>query len=755
MRRWLKLAIWLYPTAWRARYGREFDALVSDVSPRWRDLWDIVRGAIAMQLSTAVTYFKLGAATAVIGALVAGGVTAVLPKRYVSSALLRITPQVYSEADAERYKILAEERVASLQEDVLSRTSLAGLIQDPELDLYESDRRRYPMEDIIQKMRQQDIRILPVDSKLPFHSAASAFQISFEYPDRTKAQRVVRALVGRFTDSNIRSLRGTAPVSRPLTTQRSSTPGPWQVLFPEAGRPMSGPSPAPSAFDLPPVNLEVIDPANLPDKAIQPEWAGMIAIGVAAGFGLGLLIAYLKRRPLRWTLWIASSAIVGFAGFFGIAIAADLEPAPFAVLGAAAFTAMAAYVLRDRAAWRPVPYAKSALAAAACGGIVGGLVSFAMPEQYVSNAVVRVFQRDAHGVPMADTTGAVAGRFRRTEFEILSQPSLARLIQRPALDLYRHERQRHPMKQVVREMRSDIRFQAAGPSRGTFLISFRYSDRTKAQAVVRELVSELTESNLFQERNAGRVTSDSGGIVLNVLEGASNPELAVWPDRLQFVATGFGAGLPLGLLITFFRRRPPGQTWAMLRFAAASGVAGAVIAAAVSFAIPSRYVSTATLRVRPPEGSEPPDLFASQQVQQRMIEVLSHRSLMDLVNDLDLYPSDRIRYSADELIATVREHDLKIESLDASLPTATTTAFSISFEHRDPVKAHAAVQYLVDKFVENHVTPASLEVLESPTTPELPVSPSRFPIAGIGLVIGVVLGPVAAATRHLRPFAPA
>ena len=90
MRRWLRLAVWLYPAAWRRRYGAEFEALLDDLRPSTRDLWDIARGALLMQVSTPVSYLKLGAITAVIGAVGAAAVTLAMPGRYVSRAVLRI-----------------------------------------------------------------------------------------------------------------------------------------------------------------------------------------------------------------------------------------------------------------------------------------------------------------------------------------------------------------------------------------------------------------------------------------------------------------------------------------------------------------------------------------------------------------------------------------------------------------------------------------------------------------------------------------
>ena len=45
-------AVRLYPAAWRERYGAEFEALLEDVGPSGGDLWNVVRGAMAMQMTT-------------------------------------------------------------------------------------------------------------------------------------------------------------------------------------------------------------------------------------------------------------------------------------------------------------------------------------------------------------------------------------------------------------------------------------------------------------------------------------------------------------------------------------------------------------------------------------------------------------------------------------------------------------------------------------------------------------------------------
>jgi uncharacterized protein involved in exopolysaccharide biosynthesis len=97
-------------------------------------------------------------------------------------------------------------RLQQMQTDILSRTSLAEIIQKPSLDLYKRERAKLPMEDIVQEMRNKYIRITPLaDTSNGSGSRryASAFAISFMYTDRYKAQAVVRELVTKFTEQNV------------------------------------------------------------------------------------------------------------------------------------------------------------------------------------------------------------------------------------------------------------------------------------------------------------------------------------------------------------------------------------------------------------------------------------------------------------------------------------------------------------------------------------------------------------------------
>ncbi len=152
----------------------------------------------------------------IFAGLVCGAVLAlVLPNTYVSQASLRITPAQISESILP--SILSQQmadRISQMQQDILSRTSLSELIQRPSLDLYKKERERKPLDDVIETMRTKDVRIQIARLAGQGDHPASAFTISFSYPDRYKAKAVVDALVTRFMESNISSQRAAGSITQ-------------------------------------------------------------------------------------------------------------------------------------------------------------------------------------------------------------------------------------------------------------------------------------------------------------------------------------------------------------------------------------------------------------------------------------------------------------------------------------------------------------------------------------------------------------
>ena len=69
----MELAARLYPRAWRERYSDEFEALLEDYNPGWREFANVFGGAIKMQVMNGSLYWKAMAAMAVAGAVVGAG----------------------------------------------------------------------------------------------------------------------------------------------------------------------------------------------------------------------------------------------------------------------------------------------------------------------------------------------------------------------------------------------------------------------------------------------------------------------------------------------------------------------------------------------------------------------------------------------------------------------------------------------------------------------------------------------------------
>jgi hypothetical protein len=235
-----RFLIRLYPATWRERYGEEFEALLEDTSSGWPTIFDLLKGAIKMQLSLP-TFPKLALMLSIAGILAGLAISFIVTPRYISRAGMAF------EGSAPASNLL--EFLTQCEKEVLSRASLKGVIQNPRLDLYPDERTGTPLEEVIETMRRRNIFI-----RMDGHSTNRlSFHIDFSYRDPVKAQRTVQALITGFQDANLH---------------------------------------------LPaPVNLSVTAPPSLPSKAVFPDRWIFMAIGFGAGIFAALLVAIFRRRP--------------------------------------------------------------------------------------------------------------------------------------------------------------------------------------------------------------------------------------------------------------------------------------------------------------------------------------------------------------------------------------------------------------------------------------------------------------------------
>ena len=182
--RLIRLASRLYPASWRRRYGVEFDALLEDAGLDWRDVRDVLLGALKMQMTT-WNFGKITAAFGLAGAILCGALSFIaLPDKYTSYCTLRLTKSLLS-GDPQPATDNTEEFVKNLIQDALARKALADIINRQ--GLYQRERTREPMEDVVDRMRH--------DVSFERIGESSAFHVSFRYSDAEQARRTEQEVI--------------------------------------------------------------------------------------------------------------------------------------------------------------------------------------------------------------------------------------------------------------------------------------------------------------------------------------------------------------------------------------------------------------------------------------------------------------------------------------------------------------------------------------------------------------------------------
>lgn len=141
-----------------------------------------------------------------LGLVVAVVVAFLWPDTYISTAVIRVVPPSVPEKYVPtNVNQELSGRINSMAQLILSRSTLTNIIQS--FGLYPREQKRLPMDDIVEGMKKDGIRISPVYSATGTgnqRNHVSAFQISFSYENRVLAHKVTQELVTKFIDANIR-----------------------------------------------------------------------------------------------------------------------------------------------------------------------------------------------------------------------------------------------------------------------------------------------------------------------------------------------------------------------------------------------------------------------------------------------------------------------------------------------------------------------------------------------------------------------
>jgi capsular polysaccharide biosynthesis protein len=251
MKRVLNALISLYPKTWRNRYQNEFRAVLDDVSPTWRTLFDVFGGAMKMQMKI-WSPWKTVAAFAILGVTAAVVFSLTVPDQYVSTAVIHIENGGLG-------------GVADIVKRIESRSALTRLIN--EQGLYQKERMHLPIEDVIEQMKQKDIRISTAQSA----KGVPAISISVAAGDAGKAQRAAMRLVDEFMKASLFEHAG---------VQR------------ESGQTFS-----------------LTEPASLPAHPVNPRRSRILIMGLIAGLLAGAV--FVLFSGLR--IW-KNAAVLGIAG---------------------------------------------------------------------------------------------------------------------------------------------------------------------------------------------------------------------------------------------------------------------------------------------------------------------------------------------------------------------------------------------------------------------------------------------------------
>jgi hypothetical protein len=208
-------------------------------------------------------------------------------------------------------------------------------------------------------------------------------------------------------------------------------------------------------------------------------------------------------------------------------------------------------------------FPKLALLLSLTGLLVGREISFRITPSYISQATLQL--APAPGSAPADLRPDVAV----LEQQVLSRTSLSAIIKDPHLDLYRSERTRQPLTEVIETMRTrDLHITlarttpaGATPLVAPFMISFTTSDPVKAHDVVQILITKFVDANLDRQpappvppETVDQVAPLPERINLDVLDPPSLPVTPTRPDRAAFAFVGFGSGFLAATTIAILRR---------------------------------------------------------------------------------------------------------------------------------------------------------------------------------------------------------
>jgi protein tyrosine kinase modulator len=428
----------------------------------------------------------------VLGTAAGVGVSKWLPAWYRSETLIMLMPQRVPDSYVKTTSTeKVEDRLATLEDQILSRSRLERIILD--IDLYQSLRRRQPLETLVERMRKEIT--IKVEGK-------ESFRLSYIGQDAQTVQKATARLASLFIEENLRDRENQAEdTNQFLDSQLQDARHrliDHEKKLEEYRRQYSGELPSQAASNLQAIQNLQLQLQGLEEASDRARERRLL---------LERQLTDLQLDPVTAVTPAAAAAqTAGQDGTLADTTAPDLEAARarLRVLQMRATpdhpdVQMLQRVIRDLEA------KQQAKASTADG------------------------QRPAE-TPVSPVEGLRQKRSRdlKAELDVLD------------LELQEKQQQEKRLREEVAEYQSKLE---AMPSRESDLVELTRDYRT-LQATYESLLVKREDAELaasLERRNIGQQ--------FKVLDPAQVPERPFKPKPLQIIAGGAGGGLAIGLLL--------------------------------------------------------------------------------------------------------------------------------------------------------------------------------------------------------------
>jgi uncharacterized protein involved in exopolysaccharide biosynthesis len=265
----------------------------------------------------------------VLATVAAFAVSTMLPKRYVSSASIKVFPPMLPN-DYVRSPVTESfaDRLLTIQQQVLSRTRLEEILN--QLHIYVHERSTEPLEVVVERMRR-DITIEAVAPGQGAAADAGMFRVSYMASDPQVAQKVAQRLTIEVIDESTRDeAEASDDTSQFLSSASAETrqrlvdseqqieqfraqhagraPSQavlieFQVLQDEYKALLADKAASDLALEVTRrqigTTFKLIEVARVPDQPVSPNRVRVSAIGALVGCALGLVAAIPAGRRSR------------------------------------------------------------------------------------------------------------------------------------------------------------------------------------------------------------------------------------------------------------------------------------------------------------------------------------------------------------------------------------------------------------------------------------------------------------------------